>query len=262
MLAEPVPEELDLHASVLVRVDLLSGRPHHHRRLRAVHAGPSAASRRPVGSGRRDAHEGVVVLRARRFPRAVVARLGSMRYVQEEVLLVRVGAVVLLERELVSAHERAAVACAADHLPPPRALFEQELRVARTLVQLQVRTGIVVDLLPLVGLRRRLEVQGRPREVVVTKRDLAEVHGGLQRDRGHHVLVLPGTLLDRHTRGVLPRTGLAGAIQVRQNERVRVLRVLEEVEDALFLEQAGHEVEVRLPVLHAVLTRGVGLRAS
>src|SRR5690606_26556376 len=44
-LALEVPVELDLHAAVLVCVDLLARRPRHARRLHAVDAGPRGAAR-------------------------------------------------------------------------------------------------------------------------------------------------------------------------------------------------------------------------
>ena len=47
LLARAVPEELHLHAAVLVGEDLLAGRADDHRRLRAVHDRFRRHARRP-----------------------------------------------------------------------------------------------------------------------------------------------------------------------------------------------------------------------
>ncbi|MGK4003676.1 hypothetical protein WMF31_13680 [Sorangium sp. So ce1036] len=57
--------------------------------------------------------------------------------------------------------------------------------------------------------------------------------------------------------GALPRERPTGSGAVGEHEHVAALVVFEEVTDALLLEQARDEVEVALPVLHAVLPRAV-----
>src|SRR5439155_3845701 len=59
LLPLAVPEELYLHAAVLVGEDLFACRPHDHGRLRAVHARLGGPPVGPVGQGGRDAVEGV-----------------------------------------------------------------------------------------------------------------------------------------------------------------------------------------------------------
>ena len=49
---------------------------------------------------------------------------------------------------------------------------------------------------------------------------------------------------------------------VREHQRVLAVLVLEEVEDALVLHQAGDEAEGSLVVLHAVFARRVALRQA
>src|SRR5262249_22025824 len=56
-----VPEELHLHAAVLVDVDLLAPRPDDHRRLHAVHDRTRCMARRAEEDGRIDAFEVVLV---------------------------------------------------------------------------------------------------------------------------------------------------------------------------------------------------------
>ena len=62
LLSLAVPVELHLHATVFVREDFFSRRPHHGRRVRAVHERLRGRAQRAKGQCERDAREYVAVV--------------------------------------------------------------------------------------------------------------------------------------------------------------------------------------------------------
>ena len=121
-----------------------------------------------------------------------------------------------------------------------------------------VHTGIVVDLIVArrIAARQllvRLELDARPLEIVVVVHIEAGLDFALEVPRMNVLGVRLHLLHRRDVRQLLvavDRRVLAG--RVGQHHRVVALRVPEVVADALLLHQAADEVEVGLPVLHAV----------
>jgi hypothetical protein len=174
-----VPMELDLHAAVLVGVDLFTWRPHDDRRLDTVDPRPGRASQRAEGDRRRDDLEAVRIRRpvgglgivGVRHPRAVLDA-------QDEVLPGEVRAWVAVEREPPAGHEARAVALAL--AAPPRGLERLEPHPGSLYAHLEVLvgSGILVNLEigVCVGVGRGLEREGRLSEVVIPKRHLARLN--------------------------------------------------------------------------------------
>ena len=128
-----------------------------------------------------------------------------------------------------------------------------------------VRPGLAIDLAP-EELRHRRglglgeERQARLLEIVVRVHVGRRAQPARDQPSREEVAVAARRVVlevERHHLVALGRLELGD--RVGQDEGVAALVVLEEIEDALVLEQALHEVEVALVVLHAVFPRGVAL---
>ncbi|CCJ70949.1 hypothetical protein BN137_284 [Cronobacter condimenti 1330] len=156
----------------------------------------------------------------------------------------------------------AALRLAVLHLPPLLADARVELPV--TVLHKAARPVVDVDAPRLRRFRvlTRLE-QPRVRlaEVVVVQAVDARRHAVFQRPLAD-ALFIRGAARRRHVvrNGLVARERLVLPRRVGENERVAVLLVAEVVGDTLQLQQAAHEVETALLVLHAVLPHPVTAR--
>src|SRR5262249_10563662 len=104
---------------------------------------------------------------------------------------------------------------------------------------------------------RGFEFIARHGEMIIRQRVLAAAKALFFPKRNNGVLCENGLALVKACRR-LPRTSLVHSRYVAQNQLVIAILVLEEIENALFFHQAGHEIKIRLVVLHAVIARLVG----
>src|SRR6266446_6926029 len=104
-------------------------------------------------------------------------------------------------------------------------------------------------------LNRRLNHQARARclKVVVRMRPGAGSKFLLRRTFQHHVVVLPSSRRQFVANRGLMRTRFVLARIVRQHQRVLSIGVFEEIVDALFFHEARYEIEIRFPILDAVV---------
>ena len=103
------------------------------------------------------------------------------------------------------------------------------------------------------GRLRGGEIGGRGGEVIVGERVLAAAQFLPDAPRVHHVADVQAACRQVEGGAVLSRARLVRAAGIAQHHGVRAVVVLEEVEDAELLHQPGDEIEIRLPVLHAIL---------
>ena len=173
------------------------------------------------------------------------------------------GADVLLHGELAAGREAAADAAAVDDVVRHLVFFHADADQGLALGLLRVFARVVENLPALVAGQiddRRgivLQIGFRRLEVVVGVGPLAGPIFELMLPIGDHVEVAD------HVAAEGDFFFLAidvGADVVAQHQGVLAVLVLEEVENAVLLHQAGDEIEGRFPVLHAVLALGIGLR--
>ena len=260
--------ELDLHAAVLVGVDLLAGGPDDDRRLDAVDLRAAGDARGAQHDRRRDDLEAV---RVRGKSRVVVAAtagrvvgLGApVLDARHEVLGVERVVRVVGERERRTRVEARADALAASDGAPRLLLVEADLGDGPAVARDRVPAGVVVGLEVLVlrALGELREVERGLLEVPVAERRLAAAD--LLGDVEHQHVVAGLAAADRARLGAEDEARVAGDRRegghlVDERELLALAALVEVVEDALVLEQPADEVPVRLAVLHAVLARDVG----
>src|ERR1035438_2035768 len=107
-----VPEELHDDASVLIRPDLLAGLTHHHGGLRSVDYRLAGAAGRAERYGIGNRLETVLVLERVHLAGTVAGIAGAMLHHLQRVIHVGGVAVMVGQRELISALKTHAVACA------------------------------------------------------------------------------------------------------------------------------------------------------
>ena len=147
-------------------------------------------------------------------------------------------------------------------MPSGLAFFKQELRVSASIRQLTESAGVSVNFLSILSFRGTQEIHRGLEVIVVIERYFAEVNGALQRQTRDLVLVGDRAPLRGHASAFLPRAWLMGTCVVGDHENMLAIGMLEEIKDALLFEQSGHEVEVALLILNAILPRFVRLRAA
>ena len=255
-LALAIPVELDLDAAVLVGVDLLARGADHDGRLRRRRWRAAASRRggrkgtlpwgwRGSGSGRPPCASGVPAHRDQQVAHRRRSRRGCSASV-------KVAARAPM-RTLGSRPRSVSAPC--------RSSSRRTLRSAAYPRRAPVAAGVVVDLQrrirpwppcwlasgPAWGARSR-----SPAAPPLPAGSGPPARGRARAPRPTRRLSVPGRGGWRR-----PGRGVCAVRTVSQHQGVRVLGVLEEVEDALLLEQARDEVEVRLAVLHAEVPRGV-----
>src|SRR5262249_2910842 len=131
-------------------------------------------------------------------------------------------------------------------------LFQADAGITASIVADQVLAGIFVEFAFAVGFQIGVDGGLRLGEVVVVLGDLADAHflGAAQREYDIHVL-------PESRGGVVGGLGLTGAIHesaglVGKNQRVLVLGVFEEIENAFVFEQAGDKIEIGFAILDAI----------
>jgi hypothetical protein len=141
---------LDLHATVLVDVDLAAGRADHERRLRATDHGARRTQVRAEDGFLRERPEivligrGLVVHRGRAI---VAVELGRVTHLHDVETTVEVGAEVLRQRELVSRGEPHARAHTRELVHERFGGVELIARVPVARTRIREAAGIVVNLL-------------------------------------------------------------------------------------------------------------------
>ena len=265
LATQPVPVELHLNPAELVGEYLLARWPHDNRCLGSRHQRPRGDAVGAESQGMRlqlQPHPEALALPL--HARAILVVPHLVVRPQHDILDVLGLALEFLQREADTGPQATHVAGRVNPDMRRLRLFQPDGSQRLAVAHLDVGPGIVVQLAfrRLVRLRRiRLRHQvGRGfLEVIVGVR----IDPGPDRDArvkpGDHV-VLPDDVaslapeLDRRIiLGVLHR-----CVRVRQDQRVLAIGMVEVVEDPLVLHQPLHEVEVALPILHAVFARRVG----
>jgi len=280
VLPEPVPVELNHHATEEVGPDLLVRGPDDHGGLRALDAGlghrPPRAKRhlrveelvggakRLVAAGQR---AGLVLIDAQPVAGA-----------DDEVLLAEVlglpegcqGHLAALEvwpqGHEVTEPEPQGVAVHLDEGVLHALGLRAQARLVASLLGIVEPARIVVVLEARPG-RRLVRDRVAPLRLLrpIQGRIVAREHGvlaGIERPAQPHakeVLGGPGgtALLERERDGRIARRHVVGREPIGEHQRVLARLVPEEVVDALVLEQALHEAQIALAILHAVLALAI-----
>ncbi|MNZ59357.1 hypothetical protein D3C78_773940 [compost metagenome] len=259
--AVSVPGELQLHPAVLVAVNLLPLRAHHHGDLRTVHHGPGRHQRSP-GSARFHHPEFVVVDGGATAP-LLFQRLGLQASVLDAHHLpisIQVAIGVFGQRKILARQQGGAVglATAGDGVIAQgiesvlgKGLAARVQLVAARIVEVLVGVALVGQLRPhfLVG-----EAISRGLEAVVFELHIRGAHRLAVVELPHIGALLEGTVTE-----VEEELGAGGQRRRVIGKHDTMLALLEfvEVEQAFFCGQSVDEIEVGLPVLDAVFPLGV-----
>ncbi len=259
VLALAIPVELDLHAAVLVGIDLLARRADDDRRLRALddrlRGYPGRAVRR-LAVERDDAALAVRLAAAHARHIGLGAQLAGRRNHQVFAVLVVAGKAVQLEQPARKQARRVAAAVPAFVLALQ--FLQADARIGLSVTGLDVLARIIVDLEFLLCVVQRivvarLQIGARLFEVEIAEAVFSGLH--LLGNRPcRQVIALPMAALDRRVvrNGLEPRDRVVGTDRIGQDEGVFSVLVLEVVVDTFLLHQPADEVEIRLAVLHAV----------
>ena len=264
MLALAIPRKLHLHAPVLLGVDLVARRTHHHRRLRSLDDRLRRRACRPEPrfdidglDGHRHAvaaaAAGGVLIRDDRMlgpDNHIFRRIeGILRVVGEPELRPRPQPAAIGARAMVSlephlglgqaqvCHLRDAVGC-------------QHLRFRRVVEYLESRMRV--------GSRLARRLQQRLAwllEVKIGGRVDARLHGLFHRPAIDRIRGGPRAPRLLKPDLVVAGRRLEGGGVIGKHHGVLAVLMLEEIKNPGGLHQPAQEVEIRLPILHAVLER-------
>ena len=257
-LAVAVPVEDHFDPAIFVGVDLFALGTRHDGGLAAVDRRPCRLLRGAVGDFGRETVEVRIVGEA--FAGGALAEhLGlaaGVCHLGQQAALVEVVAVVLVQGEVVAGLEAHAVAIALAAFAGRLQGLQVDLGALPTQVRVVVAARVAVDLQVAIhpGAGVALQVEVGFFEVIVAVGDRAgavfqAVHVGedvvlIGRGAGGAVVDEPRVAGD----------GREDIVVVAHHQDVVLLAVFEEEADPLLFEQAADEVELRLPVLHAVVT--------
>ncbi len=259
-LAVAVPAELDLHPAVFVGVDLLAFRAHDCRGLRPVHDRNRRVARRPEHGLGRQCDKAIRVMRRTGIGTGIAGFHRMVLHRQQGVFLaLLVADRVVLQREGLAGAEARHHPLAADRVV--LRLFGLDAgageRAAGILVG--VETGIIEEL---VLLHPRWTGDGRLIGGQIGLRLLEVVIGEHPFTGPELVGVMPAVdvlpFRARHERHLFLLARFEHTRRIAKDCLVLAVLVLEEIEDALVLQQPRHKVEVGLAVLHLVFIFLVG----
>src|SRR5216684_2308086 len=266
LFADAIPEELDFHAAVFIGINLLAGGAYDDSGLRALHNGFGSDALRAIRHGEGDAGEmvGIGFLGAGSRTGIAVAHGRGMGNFRQKKVAIHVRARVLVQVKFVTGSEGAAVAGASNQVVQGFFFFHADFGGGVAFGFLGMNSRVIVDFVFGVaadfsdGLHIGHQGSVGSLEIIVGQSVLARsqllfgapvVHNVFMQDGG------AGSVVKAHL--ILDGTVFVDLRLVREYQLVSVLIVLKEIEDAVFLHQAGDKVEGGLAILNDVFTLGV-----
>src|SRR5208283_1589816 len=267
LLAQPVPEELNFHSTVFVRVNFLAGGPNDDGGLKALDNRLGSESLRAEGNADRYTRKVVAIgfLGIATGTGVAIADGGRMCNFGQKVIAILVAAGMIVQVKFVAGSEGAAVAGTGEQVMHGLFFFHADLSKVIAVGFLGVDARIIVDFV--FGIAANLidglnvgHKRGAGRlEIIIVEGVLAGPKFLLGAPTLHDVFLLKGAA------GGVIETDLMldGAVFVDlgfvgEDELMGTLVMLEEIEDSVFLHEAGNKIEGRLTVLDDIFSLGVG----